>query len=144
MRCVWKPWRQHAPRCVDCKGPFNAACSFNLYCIFITCFFLWIVNDQYLDVTIMPLRCHWMYQGFHRNITTSDLFVVDSWLCVSDSFLLNIHLQHHTVVETIRANLGSALSMMWTGSWRMLVHILGIAKVSLSKAPAPNTARWAP
>ena len=25
--------------------------------------------------------------------------------------------------------------MMWTSSWRMLVHILGIAEVPLSKAP---------
>ena len=32
--------------------------------------------------------------------------------------------------------------LMWTGSWRVLVHILGIAKVLLSKAPAPNTAHW--
>ena len=35
-------------------------------------------------------------------------------------------------------------SMMWTDSWRMVVHMLGIAGVPLSKAPTPNTARWAP
>ena len=35
-------------------------------------------------------------------------------------------------------------SMTSTGSWRMLVHIMGIAEASLSKAPTPNTARWAP
>ena len=33
--------------------------------------------------------------------------------------------------------------MMWTSGWRVLVHILGIAEVSLSKAPTPNTAHWA-
>ena len=33
-RCMWKPWQQHAPRCVDCEGPSNAACSFNFLLFF--------------------------------------------------------------------------------------------------------------
>ena len=75
------------------------------------------------------------------------LFIFPSlycWLTLPDQQTIS-SLWFHIVIglggnSSVRRDLINK-STMWTGSWRMLVHILAIADVPFSKTQTPNTAR---